>query len=235
MDQRRPRGTGKGRRPEAPLPRAQREGVLATDVGNEVIVYDPRDHRGHCLNPPTAVVWRHLDGQTSMDAMLACLRRELDAPANEDTVWLALEELDKAHLLEEPLEVPAPRDVSRRSMLRQMGAAAGGGAVLLPAISSIVAPTAHAGGSAVGCSPPDNCATFTCVGGCACVPTTEGATVCIVPTCVAPCTTTADCPPGTVCFTLGCCGPATFCVPIAPVGTNCGGPANERPWRGRIA
>ena len=96
--------------------------------------------------------------------------------------------------------------------------------------ASFFDPMANAQVSAVGCSPPDTCATFTCPGGCACVPTTEGTTVCIVPTCVAPCTTTADCPPGTVCFTLGCCGPATYCVPIAPAGTSCG-PSPDKAWK----
>ncbi len=226
MDQGRPGGKGKGRGSQV-LPRADHQSVLATDVGDEVVIYDSRDHHGHCLNRSAAVVWRGLDGRTSMAEMVERLSQELEAPANEDMVWMALEELDRAHLLAEPLQMPAAHDVSRRRLL-QMGA----GALLLPAISSIVAPTAHAGGSAVGCSPPDSCATFTCPGGCACVPTTEGATVCIVPTCVAPCTTTADCPPGTVCFTLGCCGPATFCVPIAPVGTNCA-TLSGRPWQRR--
>lgn len=230
MDQRNGRETREARSAGA-LPRAQKDGVLATDLGDEIVVYDSRDHRGHCLNRSAAVVWRHLDGQTSMDDLVARLQKELDGPANEDTVWLALKELDQAHLLDGPLTVPTSHDVSRRSMLRRLGVTAGAGAVLLPAISSVVAPPAHAQVSAVGCptAEPD-CATFSCPGGCACVPTTEGTTVCVVPSCVAPCTTTADCPPGTVCFTLGCCGPATFCVPIAPTGTNCG-TTNRRPWQ----
>lgn len=227
MGQRIRDGKGKGGGSEAPLPRALRDGVLTTDLGDELVVYDSKQHNGHCLNKSAAVVWRHLDGQTSMAQMVAHLRRELDAPASEDTVWLALEELEKANLIEGPLELPAEGSVSRRSMLGRIGIAAA-----LPAISSVVAPPAHAQVSAVGCSPPDTCATFTCAGGCACVTTTEGSTVCIVPTCVAPCTTTADCPPGTVCFTLGCCGPATFCVPIAPAGTNCN-TAAANPWQGR--
>ena len=222
MDQRRPGGTRKGRRAKAPLPRAHQD-VLATTVGDEVVVYDSRDHRGHCLNPAAAMVWRHLDGQTSMDEMVARLRKELDASAGEDTVWLALEELDRAHLLEEPLERPAARDVSRRSMLRRMAVAAGGGAVMVPVISLIVAPPVHAQASALACATPDTCQTFSCAGGCACVPTTEGSTVCIVPNCgtFIPCITSAGCPPGTVCFTLGCCGQGNFCVPIAPAGTVC--------------
>jgi hypothetical protein len=231
MDQRGSRAAHRARG-AASLPRALHDGVLATDVGDEIVVYHSKDHRGHCLNRPAAVIWRHLDGRTSMAEMVERLEQELTAPADEDMVWLALKELDRAHLLEGPLELPAERRVSRRSMLQRMGAAAGAGAILLPAISTVVAPPAHAQTSAVGCSPPDTCASFTCPGGCACVPTTEGSTVCIVPTCVAPCTTTSDCPPGTVCFTLGCCGPATFCVPIAPAGTNCQ-TAGAQPWQNR--
>jgi hypothetical protein len=206
---------------------------MTTEVGDEVVVYDSREHRGHCLNPSAAVVWRHLDGQTSMRQMVAHLRNELDIAADEDTVWAAVLELEKANLLEAPLDLPASGDLSRRSLLRRMGAAAAA-VTVMPAISSVIAPPAYAQASAAGCPTPDTCQTFSCAGGCACVPTTEGTTVCIVPTCVAPCTTTADCPPGTVCFTLGCCGPATYCVPIAPPGTNClgGGPAvKSTVWR----
>jgi hypothetical protein len=217
MKQRRSGRTGGGRKSEAPLPRALRDGVLTTDLGDELVVYDSKQHRGHCLNRSAAVVYRSLDGQASMGDVVARLREELDGPADEDTVWMALEGLDEAQLLDGPLDRPASRDVSRRSMLGRLGATA----ALVPAILSVTAPPAHAQVSATACAPPDTCQTFSCVGGCACVPTTEGATVCIVPTCVAPCTTSADCPAGTVCFTLGCCGPATFCVPIAPVGTNC--------------
>jgi len=199
------------------LPRARSEAVLTTDMGEEVVLYDRREQTGHCLNQAAAAVWRHLDGQTTMKEMVAHLQRELDPSAEEATVWLALKDLEKAKLLETPLEMPASKGLSRRSLLRGIGAAA----VLVPVISSVVAPPAYAQVSGVACDVPDTCQTFSCAGGCACAPTTEGATVCIVPTCVAPCTTTAECPPGTVCFTLGCCGPATYCVPIAPTGTNC--------------
>jgi Coenzyme PQQ synthesis protein D (PqqD) len=214
-----------GIRAEWPLPRALQKGVVTTDLGGEVVVYDSRDHRGHCLNPAAAMVWRQLDGEKSMTEVVSRLQSELDADASEDTVWLALHELDKVNLLEKPFDLPVTETISRRGLLQTMGAV-----VLLPAISTLVAPPAYAQASGVACSPPDSCATFTCAGGCACVPTTEGAVVCIIPTCVAPCTTTTDCPPGTVCMALGCCGPATFCVPIAPTGTNCAGPVSE-PWR----
>ncbi|HET8798315.1 MAG TPA: PqqD family protein, partial [Thermoanaerobaculia bacterium] len=203
--------------PVSGLPRARQERVLTTDMGDEIVLYDRREHRGHCLNRSAAAVWRRLDGRSSMEEIVAHLRQEVDPAADEETVWLALEELEKAGLLEGSVERPVSEGTSRRSLLRGMGAAA----VLLPVISTVIAPPAYAQVSGVACSPADTCATFTCANGCACVPTTEGNTVCIVPTCVSACTTTADCPPGTVCFTLGCCGPATFCVPLAPAGTDC--------------
>ena len=221
MGQREQGGRGDRRGWGEALPRARREGVLATDVGDEVVVYDSKDHRAHCLNAPVAAVWRNLDGQTTMNELVTRLGKELHGPADEEAVWLALQELDKASLLEGQLhDRPSSSDVSRRHALRRLGIAAGGGAVLLPAISSILAPPVHAQVSAIACPTPDTCSTFTCLGGgCACAPTTEGTRVCIVPRCVAACTTTADCPAGTVCFTLGCCGPATFCVPIGTAGT----------------
>jgi hypothetical protein len=227
MGERRRRDDDQGRRTEV-LPRARREAVLSTDLGDEVVVYDSKEHRGHCLNRPAALVWRRLDGQTSMDDLVTDLRKEVDGLADEETVRLALDELDRAQLLEGRLDPPASPEASRRSALRRIGVAAGSGALLLPAISSILAPPVHAQISAVPCPTPEpGCATFSCAGGCACVTTTEGATLCITPSCVGPCTTSADCPAGSVCFTLGCCGPATFCVPL------CGAPLPDpgRRWQ----
>jgi hypothetical protein len=198
------------------------------DVADEVVVYDKKGHHGHCLNRPAAIVWRHLDGQTSMKDLVARLRKDLDAPADEDMVWLALKELDKAELLEDGFEIPDSHDVSRREALRRFGVAAAGGAVLLPAITSLVAPPVHAQISAVGCGTPDNCQTGSCANACFCVSRTEPGNVCVVPTCgqCTPCASSGDCPPGFVCFTLGCCDspcqrPGPYCVPIAPAGTNC--------------
>jgi len=140
----------RGRGSKSSLPRA-RQDVLTMDVADEVVVYDKKGHHGHCLNRPAAIVWRHLDGRTSMKELVARLRKDLNGPADEDTVWLALKELDKAELLEDGFGVPAAHDVSRREALRRFGVAAAGGAVLLPAITSLVAPPVHAQISAVGC------------------------------------------------------------------------------------
>jgi hypothetical protein len=223
------RGKGTGRASKSSLPRA-RQDVLTMDVADEVVVYDKKGHHGHCLNRPAAIVWRHLDGQTSMKALVARLRKELDGPADEDTVWLALKELDKAELLEDGFELPGAHDVSRREALRRFGVAAAGGAVLLPAITSLVAPPVHAQISAVGCPTPDSCVTVSCAGGCSCAPTTEQTNVCVIPTCqfATLCSASSGCPPGQVCTTIGCCPQGSpFCVPIAAAGVICTGGANS--------
>jgi hypothetical protein len=217
------RGKGTGRASKSSLPRA-RQDVLTMDVADEVVVYDKKGHHGHCLNRPAAIVWRHLDGQTSMKALVARLRKELDGPADEDTVWLALKELDKAELLEDGFKLPGAHDVSRREALRRFGVAAAGGAVLLPAITSLVAPPVHAQISAVACGTPGaNCVDFTCAGACFCAPTTEQTNVCVIPTCTfRACSASSQCQAGEVCTTIDCCGqPLPFCVPVAPAGTQC--------------
>ena len=121
---------------------------------------------------------------------------------------------------------------SRRDLLKKT-LAAGTATYVAPKIIGQVT-TVHAQGiSGDVCPTADTCATFSCPGGCACVPTVNGPTVCIIPTCVAACTTTADCPPGSVCFTLGCCGPATYCVPLATDSDSC--VTDGAPWQHQAA
>jgi len=213
-----------------PLPLAQTEGVLSTDFGEEIVVYDSRTHKAHCLNRSAAVVYRHLDGRTSMTQMVSHLRGEVEGAADEDMVWLALRELDRNELLAEPLEMAGPQGLSRRALIRRLGIAA----AVVPVVASMTAPAAEAQVSATGCrrQEPD-CEHFSCDGGCACIKTTEGFRVCVVPSCVSPCDSSADCPPGHVCFasgkTIGCCGKGNVCVPICPPG---GAPPDIRakPW-----
>lgn len=207
----------------ARLPRARRDAVLTMDVADEVVVYDERQHRGHCLNQSAAMVWRHLHRDVSMHELVATLRAELDPAVDEKVVWLAIRELQRVHLLEERVAVPS--GVSRRQLLHRL--AAGGGAVLLlPVISSVVAPPVYAQASPLTCT-----TTITdcdgvgegCPAGCVCASTSEGTHVCLEPTCegATACTSSAGCPPGRICVPLGgfCCDlGAGACIPICPPG-----------------
>ena len=79
-----------------------------------------------------------------MAVVAALLKKELEIPADEAVVWMALDRLDRAHLLSEPVALPADRTrYSRREMLRTLRRAAGI-SLLLPVIDSIVSPLAGA-------------------------------------------------------------------------------------------
>jgi hypothetical protein len=136
-------------------PLAREDRLLVREVADEVLVYDLSRHEAHCLNRTAGWVWRQCDGRTTVAQMATRLAKDLGVRADEATVWLALERLDDAHLLAEPL-VPHGRQKrhTRRDALRGMGRA--GTVALLPVVLSIVAPRAAQAATCV-----DSCAPTT--------------------------------------------------------------------------
>jgi coenzyme PQQ synthesis protein D (PqqD) len=129
-------------RPPAPL--ARDEELVVQELLDEVLVYDLRSHTAHCLNKTSALIWSHCDGKTTAAEISALLEKESGAPVGEDAVWFALNKLSKANLLQEPIVLPqAKAGMSRRSAIRRLGV----GALMIPAVMTIVAPTAMAGSS----------------------------------------------------------------------------------------
>jgi hypothetical protein len=129
-------------------PQARSDGLLRREVRDGVVVYDEQRHRAHSLNPTAALIWSHCDGKTSVPEMAALLPQKLNLPADEEIVWLALDHLEKAHLLAGPLGRTQSREaVSRRAMIRKLGIAAGMTAVL-PLVTSISASAKKSYGSA---------------------------------------------------------------------------------------
>jgi hypothetical protein len=113
-------------------------------VGDQLVVYDEVRQRLHVLSRTAAFVWSHCDGQNAVSDLVALLGRELDAPADESVVMLALEQLDEARLLEERLApASASERLSRREMLHWAAALAVG--VLVPSITSCGSPLAPDG------------------------------------------------------------------------------------------
>ena len=129
------------------MPRARQDELVVEELPDETLVYDLKRHKARCLNRTAALVWRHCDGQTSVAEVAALLEEQLAIPADEAVVWMALDRLSRAHLLSDPVTLPADRtQYSRRQMLRTLRRAAGI-SLLLPVIESIVAPLAAAQGS----------------------------------------------------------------------------------------
>jgi hypothetical protein len=140
---------------EGRLPAARTERLLCRELpGGDLILYDTDRHRAHSLNRTAAFIWQQCDGQTNIAALAARLQA-LDVPTDKGLVWLALEQLEKAHLLQEKLVRPADAArLSRRGVIRKLGYA-GGLLALLPMVDSIAAPVPAAADSmSAECPPP---------------------------------------------------------------------------------
>lgn len=112
--------------------------VYVEAIDQELCVYDWERQKMHTLNPTAALVWQQCDGQTAPAQMAARLEQELQAPQAEQLVWLSLDRLEKAQLLEAKATRPAlGKPLTRRELLK----AAGLSLALLPLVKSIVLPT----------------------------------------------------------------------------------------------
>lgn len=136
---------------------ARKDDLVVQEMPDEVLVYDLKSHKAHCLNQTAAVVWNHCDGQTTAAEIAGLMEQEWRKPVGEDVVWLALKQLDKANLLQEPLaKSEGGRRFSRREVIRRLGI---GVAVAAPLIVTITSPqSVHA----ATCVPNNACSAATC-------------------------------------------------------------------------
>ena len=108
-------------------------------IDNEMSVYEWTSKTVHALNPTAARVWQMCDGRTTVVQMAAVLRAELGVPHADELVWLALTEFKEKQLIEGDLaRLPDRHTLSRRALIAKLGLTA----AMLPAVTSIVAPTA---------------------------------------------------------------------------------------------
>jgi hypothetical protein len=148
--------------PEELTPLARREGFVIQKLADEVLVYELESHRAHCLNPTAAAIWELCDGRTSVSEMASRLRASGHAMVDGEMVRYGLRQLAKFRLLEDRL--PEGVGLSRRQLLRRLGAAA---AVGLPVVASILAPTAAEAATCAGVGQP--CVTVPCCEGLNCI------------------------------------------------------------------
>jgi hypothetical protein len=139
------------------LPLARTDALVIKELQDEVLVYDLKRHKAHCLNQASAIVWQHCDGRTTVEQMASLLERELASAVDVDVVWLALTQLRRFHLLEEASPKTGIIKVTRRDLVRKYIPAA----LVLPLILSIPSPTAAQAAS--GCAGVgDSCALIQC-------------------------------------------------------------------------
>src|SRR5215471_4895476 len=127
-----------------PAPLARTEELVVQELPDEVLVYDLRQHKAHCLNRTAAFVWNRCDGHSTPDEIARLMEKEWHSPVSVDAVWFTLNKLSKADLLQEKITLPqAKAGISRRSAMRRIGV----GALMIPVVMTIVSPTAMAGAS----------------------------------------------------------------------------------------
>jgi len=125
---------------------ARREDLVVQEMPDEVLVYDLRRHKAHCLNKTAAFVWEHCDGQTTIAEMTGLLQQEVGSPVDEEVVWYALDKLKKADLLAGAVPAPVNTSISRRRLIKRFGV---GAAMAIPTVISLVAPTVAQGQTVV--------------------------------------------------------------------------------------
>jgi PII-like signaling protein len=123
------------------VPEARKEGLVVQQMTDEVLVYDQKRHRAHCLNQTAALVWKHCDGKKTVAAVADEMSKQAGKRVGEEVVRLAVDELAKSQLLEASgaRRWRGAEGVSRREMMKRAGIAA---AVALPIVTSVVAPKA---------------------------------------------------------------------------------------------
>jgi hypothetical protein len=120
------------------IPLARNKGLVVQKLAEEVVVYDTDSQKAHCLNPSAALIWEHCDGKRTVRELSHLL--EGDQRGKEEMVWIALDQLEKSDLLQQPIKRPnALAGMNRRQMLKAAGIAA---MIAVPVVSTIVAPKA---------------------------------------------------------------------------------------------
>lgn len=116
------------------LPSARNKNIIVQTLGKEVLIYDLNSHQAYNLNETLSLVYHACDGETTFDQ----LRSKSKLP--DDIVFLALDELQQAKLLEENEQYKSPyTGLTRREIIRRIGFAS---VIALPIISTLVAPLA---------------------------------------------------------------------------------------------
>ncbi len=124
-------------------PRARSDDLVIEEIEDEVLIYDFRNKRAHCLGATAARVWRACDGNSEVDALSEAL--QLDT----EVVTKALDELDALELLDtDGLQVVQTGNgngngITRRQLTRR-SVGVGTGLLAAPMVYTINVSTAWA-------------------------------------------------------------------------------------------
>ena len=152
---------------DAARPLARKDGLVIEELDGETLLYDTERDKAHCLNAAAARIWKLCDGKLTVEEIEGACAADMPIKAAREVVRDCMLRLSRAHLLEED-SLPSKGNLvlSRRNLLRTIGIGAASAAIVLPLITSIVAPTA-AGAASCG-SFSCSFSHYTCPRGCRC-------------------------------------------------------------------
>jgi hypothetical protein len=137
-------------------PVSRKDNLVVQEMDGEVLIYDLAENKAYCLNETSALIWQACDGNKSTAEISEFISQELNSPANEDLIWLAIDQLKKEKLIENGDEIPNNfAGMSRREVIKKVGL---GTMIALPIVASMVAPSAVSAASLVACNPAAVCA-----------------------------------------------------------------------------
>jgi len=115
------------------VPVRRTTGLLESQVGDELVLYDVEDDRAHALNASALSLWRACDGTADVAALAG--RLALDP----ELIWHGLRELDRQGLFISTLPAgTGDRRIGRREMLKKVAVGSAIG-LAVPTILSVIA------------------------------------------------------------------------------------------------
>lgn len=137
-------------------PNARKENIVVQHTDNETLVYDLIINKAFVLNETSAFIWNLCDGTKDVPEISRELAKKTNLTANEDIVWLAIDQFKKDKLITNGTELPNHfAGLKRREIIKRAGL---GTMIALPLITGLVAPTSLAAQSgAVSCMVNSDC------------------------------------------------------------------------------
>ncbi len=121
-------------------PRARSDDqLLSRHLNDELVIYDKRHNRAHCLNRAATSLWRKCDGKTTIVCLAAELDMDLNQQEREAIVISGVDQFREAELLTCSKTDTTSRS-TRRDLLYKLTQVSSY-AVFLPLVTSILAPT----------------------------------------------------------------------------------------------
>jgi hypothetical protein len=120
----------------------EKKRVISEELAGECVLYDGVRKKAHSLNPTLTWIWRRCDGQASIEEMADAFEQQFHVENGLEVVLSGLRLMQSYDLLEDLEDMRNLLDANELGMNRRTVIAAG--SALLPAMISVMAPTAAA-------------------------------------------------------------------------------------------